>query len=148
MPFGDDCKIVIASTTTLGAAAATTITSSSVDTAGFRECTFIVPLGTIVTNAVTSLKVQQSDDTGGSPDDFTDLLGSSQTIADDDDDKLKYVTVVNPKKRYLKCVVTRGTQNATIGGIIAILSGARLKPVTQGTGVAGEQFINVAEGTA
>jgi len=148
MPFGDDCKIVIASTTTLGAAASTAITSSAVDTQGFNECTFIVPIGTIVTNAVTSMKLQQSNDSGGSPDDFSDIIGSSQTIADGDDDKLFYATVVRPQKRYLKCVVSRATQNATIGGIIAVLRGARSLPVTQGTNVAGEQFIYVAEGTA
>lgn len=146
--FGDDCKIVIATTTTLGAAAATAITSSAIDTLGFSECTFIVPLGTIVSGAVTSLKLQQSGDSGGSPDDFSDILGSSQTIADTDDDKLVYSTIVRPQKRYLKCVVSRGTQNATIGGIIAILSGARTRPVTQGSNVSGEQFLSPAEGTA
>jgi len=145
--FGDDFKIFIATTTTLGAAAATTITSSAVDTAGFNECTFIVPLGTIVSGAVTSLKVQQSSDDAAT-DTYDDLLGSNQAIADTDDDKLKYVTIVRPQKRYLKCIVTRGTQNATIGGIIAILHRSRTRPVTQGANVAGEQFIYPAEGTA
>lgn len=145
--FGDDSKIVIASTTTLGAAGTTAITSSAVDTLGFNECTFVVPLGTIVSGAVTSLKVQQSSDDAAT-DTYDDLLGSNQAIADTDDDKLKYVTIVKPQKRYLKLVVSRATQNATIGGIIAILSRARNRPVTQGSNVAGEQFISPAEGTA
>lgn len=145
--FGDDCKVVIGSTTTQGAAGSSAITSAAIDTAGFRECTFIVPLGTIVSGAVTSLKVQQSSDDAAA-DTYDDLLGSNQAIADTDDDKVKYVTIVNPQKRYLKLVVSRATQNATIGGIIAILSGARSRPVTQGTNVAGEQFIYPAEGTA
>lgn len=145
--FGDDCKIVIASTTTLGAAAATAITSSAVDTLGFDECTFIVPLGTIVSGAVTSMKVQQSSDDAVS-DAYDDLTGSNQAILDTDDDKVKYFTVVRPGKRYLKCVVSRATQNATIGGIIAILSQAGSRPVSQGTNVAGEQFLSPVEGTA
>lgn len=145
--FGDDSKIIIASTTTQGAAGSTAITSATVDTLGFNECTFMVPLGAIVSGAVTSLKVQQSSD-DGSADDYSDLLGSNQAIADTDDDKLKYVTIVRPQKRYLKLVVSRATQNATIGGIIAILGMPRTRPVTQGTNVAGEQFIFPAEGTA
>lgn len=145
MPFGDDCKVVVASTTTAGAAGTSLITSAAVDTAGFRECTFVVPLGTIVSGAVTSLKVQQCDTVGGS---YADLLGSNQTIADTDDDGLRYVTIVNPQEQFLKVLVSRATQAATIGGIIAILSGARRKPVTQPAGVSGEQFVFPAEGTA
>ncbi len=148
MPFGDNCQVVIASTTTAGAAGTSTITSASVDTQGFRECTFIVPIGTIVSGAALSMKAQQSADTSGSPDNFSDLLGTNQAVADTESNKLNYVTIVNPQKRYLKLVVTRATQNVTIGGIIAILSGARTRPVTQGTGVVGEQFVYVAEGTA
>jgi hypothetical protein len=145
MPFGDDCKVVIATTTTLGAAGTSVITSTAVDTAGFRECTFIVPLGTIVAGAVTSMKVQQCDTVAGT---YADLLGSNQTIVDTDDDGLRYSTVVNPQEQFLKLVVSRATQAATIGGIIAILSGPRKRPVTQPAGVSGEQFIFPAEGTA
>jgi hypothetical protein len=144
--LSDRCKIVIASTTTLGAAAATTITSSAVDTAGFDGCLFIVPLGTIVSGAATSVKVTQCDTTGGS---YADLTGTNQTIADTDDDKLVYVDVVRPQEQFLKLVVSRATQNATIGGIIAILYGRRsLGTASHGTGVSGEQFNFVAEGTA
>lgn len=146
----DRTKISIASTTTLGAAASTAITSSAVDMAGYEGVLFIVPLGTIVSGAVTSLKIQQSSDDGGA-DDYTDLTGSSQTIADTDDDKLVYVDVMRPGKRYLKMVVTRGTQNATIGGIVAVQYQKRMMPqagITQGTGVSGEQWNGPAEGTA
>jgi hypothetical protein len=145
MPFGDDCKVVVASTTTAGAAGTSLITSAAVDTAGFRECTFIIPLGAIVGGAATSLKVQQCDTSGGS---YADLLGSNQTIVDTEDDGVRYVTIVNPQEQFLKVLVSRATQNATIGGIIAILSGARRKPVTQPAGVNGEQFVFPAEGTA
>lgn len=145
--FTEDHKISIASTTTAGAAGTSAITSSAIDMAGYDNCCFLVPLGAIVSGAVTSLKLQQSSDDGGS-DDYTDVTGTSITIADTDDDKLKYLDVKRPGKRYLKLVISRATQNATVGGIIAIQYGARSRPVTQGTNVAGEQHASEAEGTA
>lgn len=143
----DNAKIFIASTTTLGAAAATAITSSAVDTTGYDGCLFIVPLGTIVSGAATSIKVQESATSGGS---YADLTGSNQTIADTDDDKLVYVDIKRPLLPFLKLVVSRATQNATIGGIVAVLYNkkSRIVALTQGTGVTGEQFTSPAEGTA
>jgi hypothetical protein len=146
----DRAKISIISTTTAGAAGTSAITSSAVDMAGWEGVTFIVPLGAIVAGAVTSVKVQQSSDDGGS-DDYTDISGSAVTIADTDDDKLKYIDILSPGKRYLKVVVSRATQNATIGGIIAIQRFPRSvtgSGITQGTNVAGEAWTAAAEGTA
>jgi hypothetical protein len=140
-----DLKYVIASTTTAGAAGTSDVTSDAVDTAGFEWCTFLVPMGAIVSTAVTSIKVQQCDTSGGS---YADLTGTAQTIADSDDDKMFYVTVIRPREQFLKLVLDRGTANATAGGIIAILGGASLKPTTHGTNVSGETFVAPAEGTA
>lgn len=145
--FSERCKINIASTTTAGAAGQTAITSSAVDMAGFDGVCFVVPLGTIVTAAVTSMKLQQSSDDAAT-DDYTDVTGTSITIADSDDNKLKYLDVYRPGKRYLKLVVSRATQDATIGGILAIQYKAGSLPVTQGTNVAGEVHMTEAEGTA
>ena len=141
----EKCKISIASTTTAGAAGTSAITSSAVDMAGFDGCTFVIPLGTIVAGAATSVKIQQCDTSGGS---YADLTGTNITIADDDDDGLRYVDVLRPREQFLKCVVSRATQNATIGGIVAIQYRARLAPVTHGSGVEGEQHRWAAEGTA
>ena len=147
--LSDETKISILSTTTAGAAGSTAITSSALDMAGHDGVLFIVPVGAVVSGAATSLKVQQSDDSGGSPDDYTDLTGTSVTIADTDDDGLKYIDVRRPGKRYLKVVCSRATQNATIGGIIAIQYGKRsLSTASHGSGVAGEQHLSEAEGTA
>jgi hypothetical protein len=145
MRISTDCKIVQAATVTAGAAASTDITSDAVDTAGFECCTFIVPVGAIVSGAVTSLKVQQCDTSGGS---YADLTGTAVTIADDGDDKTYYVEVVRPREQFLKLVVDRGTQNATVGGVIAVLTGAGNKPVSHGASVSGESHYGVAEGTA
>lgn len=145
MPFIDNHSIFIASTTTAGAAGVSTITSSAVDTAGYDGVLFIVPFGAIVSGAVTSIKVQQCDTTGGS---YADLTGTSQTIADTDDDKLFYVDVFRPQEQFLKLIVSRATQNATVGGIIALKYRGATRPVTQGTNVSGEAFNWPAEGTA
>lgn len=145
MPFIDNHSIFIASTTTAGAAGTSAITSSAVDTAGYDGVLFIVPVGAIVSGAVTSLKVQQCDTSGGS---YADLTGTNQTIADTDDDKLFYVDVFQPKEQFLKLVVSRATQNATIGGIIALRYNAGSRPASQGSNVSGENFNWPAEGTA
>lgn len=144
----DNAKISIVSTTTQGAAGTSAITSSAVDMAGYDGCLFIVPVGAVVSGAVTSLKVQQCDTTGGS---YADLTGTNQAIADTDDDKCFYVDIQRPDEQFLKLVVSRATQNATIGGIVAIQYKRGVSSsggTSQGTNVSGEQWQRPAEGTA
>lgn len=141
----ESVKTQLVVTTTAGAAGQTAITSSAVDTKGFGAVRFLVLIGAVVTGAVTSIKVQQSDDDAAT-DAYSDLLSTSQTIADDADNTHIYVDILRPGKRYLKLVVTRGTQDATIGGVIAELYQADSLPVTQTA--TGETFIAPAEGTA
>jgi hypothetical protein len=128
-----------------GAAAQTAITSSAVDTKGFGAVRFLTIVGPVVSGAVTSIKLQQSDDDGSS-DGYSDIVGSSQTIADDADNTHIYSDILRPQKRYLKLVVTRGTQDATIGGVVAELYHADSLPVTQTA--SGEAYSSPAEGTA
>lgn len=132
------------------AAGTTLITpTNGVDTAGFDNCCFVVALGAIVAGAVTSIKVQQSDDDGSS-DTYDDLAGSAQTIADTDDNKLFLVDIKRPAKRWLKLLVSRGTQNATLDGIVAVLYNGTTCPVTHdATTVGGSEVHHTpAEGTA
>ena len=144
----DRVKISTISTTTAGAAGTSAITSSAVDMAGYDGCLFIVPMGTIVSGAATSLKVTDCTTTGGS---YNDVAGTNQTIADTDDDKVFYVDIKQPALQFLKLVISRATQNATVGGIIAIQYQKRSFPaagITHGTGVSGEQWTSPADGTA
>lgn len=141
-------KISVLSTTTQGAAGSSAITSSALDMTGFDGVLFIVPAGTIVSGAATSLKVQESATTGGS---YADLAGTNQTIADTDDDKVFYVDIQRPLLPFLKLVISRATQNATFGGIIAVQYQKRVllqAGMTHGSNVAGETFTSPAEGTA
>ncbi len=131
------------------AAGTTAVNSSSVDMQGFESCTFLVALGAITTGAVTSIKVQQSGDDGVA-DSFADLKGTSITIADTDDNKIALVEVHNPRERYVRCVVSRGTANAVIDSIVAIQTGPKDEPTTHDTAtVVGSEIHHApAEGTA
>jgi hypothetical protein len=142
-----ECKIVRHSVAV--AAGTSTITpSAAIDTKGYDSCLFIVAFGAITTGAATSIKVQQSSDDAAT-DAYSDLTGTSVTVLDSYDDKLVYVEVVRPLKRYLKLIVLRATQNSVVDGITAILSGAHDVPTTHDTTVAtGETHITPAEGTA
>lgn len=147
LQMSKNCKISQCMTTTAGAAGTTDINGSAIDMSGWEGVLFIISFGAIVSGAVTSIKAQQ--DTASGMGSAADLLGTAQTIADTDDDKTFYIDIKNPRERYVRAVVDRGTQNATVGNITAIQYGPRTAPVAaHGTSVSGESFVGVAEGTA
>lgn len=133
------------------AAGTTDQTSAAVDMAangGADEVTFLALFGALTATQVTSLKVQQSDDDGVG-DAYSDLEGSaSAALADTDGNKILAVTV-RPSKRYVKCIIDRGTANAVIDGMLAILSKLRKYPATQSADIVGWECHDLpAEGTA
>ena len=121
--------------------------SESVDVGTGRVATFIAQFGIITTNAVTSIKVQQSP-TGTSG--WQDLAGSKVDLADTDDNKIAIVEIENPVKRYVRLVVGRGTANAVISGVIAIVTRVKSRATIQASGeVAGSKILSSPEeGTA
>lgn len=137
-------KIEIVITPTNGAAGTTAINSTAVDHQGDGGILFLVEMGVITAGAVTSIKVQGSDDNSS----FSDLTGTAQTIADTDDEKLFYVDLVRPIHRYNRLVVSRATQNAVVAVAIALQYGMRKKLPTHGTGVSGELHLSEIAGTA
>jgi hypothetical protein len=137
-------KVVQATTVTAGAAGTSAVNGATVDMSGFEEIAIIVPFGAIVSGAVTSLKWQEGDTT--SP--ITDVAGTNITVLDTDDDTTKILRIVKPQKRYGRVVVSRATQNATVGAITYVLTGARTLRPTDGATVAGELHISPAAGTA
>ncbi len=144
--FSKEVKIVRHSNAV--AAGSSVITpSAGVDTQGFRGCCFVAAFGTLTAGAVTSIEVHQSSDDGVA-DAYGALLGTLVSIADDQDNELLYVEVLNPQKRYLKLVVNRATQNAVLDGIVAFLFNPYIVPVTQPATIAGELHVSPAEGTA
>lgn len=146
LSFIENNKVVRCSNA--AAAAQTDVEATAVDMSGFQSVTFMVPFGTITAGAVTSIKAQQSDD-NGSTDGWSDLEGTSVSVADDDDNGVALLEISKPSKRYVRCVVDRGTQNAVVDGVFAILSNPLSGPVTQHTTVIGAELHETpAEGTA
>jgi len=131
------------------AAGTSTITpSGSIDLANAEGVMFLVAFGTITGSAVTSIKLQQSDDNGVA-DGFSDIVGTSLTVPDTASNKIFVVDHYKPTKRYVKVIVSRATQNAVLDGITAVVYGTRNQPITADSTVGGsEQHSGAIEGTA
>jgi hypothetical protein len=127
-------KLLSAVTPTAGAAGATVINGSIIDCSGFGGCLIAVHMGAIVGGAVTSIKAQ----VGAASDlsDAVDVTGSSVTIADTDDDKVFYIDVQRSSKQYMRLVVSRATQNATVCATYLLYDANNL-PVAQAAAVTG-----------
>lgn len=117
-----------------------TITGTAIDMAGFQGAMFVVRLGSPSTT--NNIRVSQCDTVAGT---YADLTGT--LVGNHATDTPLIVDVVNTKEQFLKYVITRGT-GSTIGDVMVIQYGARLRPATQPTGTQAETYINVAEGTA
>lgn len=130
------------------AAGQTTVDSDTVDTAGFESVEFMVLWGAITAGGAQSAKLQQGKASNLS--DAADLAGTAQTVADSDDNKVTRLELIRPQERYVRARVLRATQDSVLDGIIAILRGPRVEPITQDTTVQGtpECAIEPDEGTA
>lgn len=116
--------------------------SSVIDTKGFDAVGIAVHFGTIAAGAVTDIYLQEADAASDSTTltSGADLAGTSQTIAATDDNKLKWIDVVRPLKRYLQLVVNKDATNACAESAVAYLYRADSSvPVTdaEGTGTSG-----------
>jgi len=125
----------------------TTITSETVDTAGWEGVRYFVAFGAI-TDGTPQIKVRQGQQSNMS--DGADLAGTLVAGAITDDNKLLMVEVFRPAERYSDCQVVRGgATGAVIDGIFAELYGPRKRPATQDADVAAfEVHSSPAEGTA
>lgn len=137
-------KVIQATTATAGAAGTTAVNGSAVDLSGYDEIMILVPFGAIVSGAVTSIKWQEGSTTSPT----TDVLGTNMTVLDTEDDTTKCLRIIKPRNRYGRVVVTRGTQNATVGAIFYILQGGSTQPATDDTTVTQETHVSPAAGTA
>jgi hypothetical protein len=109
-----------------------------IDTKGYDEVTFVLSLGTVVNNGVVTFQIAQADtnvtgDMVVSTATTGAITSDGTTIALSNKDLI--LTVTKPKYRYLEAQVVRATQNATINGVMAILSKPRVNPTTQGSSV-------------
>lgn len=145
--FLEDFNLTLVEAAT--AAGQTAIDSAGVDMAGYTAVTFFFTVGAITAGAVTSVKAAQSDDNGVT-DSWGDLTGTSITIADDDDGQTFGLQIIRPLKRYVRVTISRATQNAVVGEIYALQTGAGVKPITTNVTDAKtfETHHSPAEGTA
>lgn len=147
MKVSEDMKISPAILPSEGVAGTDdTINGATLDMQGFESFMAMLVFGVITATAVTTISVQQGDESDLS--DATDLEASAQSVAADDDDETYYTEIIKPTKRYVRVNVTRATANCVIAAANYIQFGARHKPVTHATGVTGESHVSPAEGTA
>lgn len=140
----NDCKVVDILDYASGSADRT---SSAIDTNGYEGCAIIVKFATIATGAVTDIYAVEDDASGlGTK---AALAGTSQTVADDDDNQVFVIDIKRPKKRYLALEVNKDATNATAECAVAILYGANARPTaaTDQADVNGESFVSPSAGT-
>jgi hypothetical protein len=142
-----DLKIVLHSAA-VAAGATDIVPPAGVDCTGFGGVTFVVAFGAIVTGAATTIKAQSSSD-DGAVDTYDDIKGSMITVPDTADGKLFLLDITEPDEKFVKCIVGRATQNATVNSIIAILHTAKVRPVSQDSNVGATlSLISQPKGTA
>jgi hypothetical protein len=140
------CKFVQAITYTAGAAGAIDVEGAVVDMSGFSGICAVVQFGAIQPTSVIHINMVQSDVVAMSNPD--DLAGSKQAIAADKDNKVFYLDVLRPQKRFVQLHVDIGTDTAAVSAMY-ILYGADKKPVTHdATTIAGERHKDAIAGTA
>lgn len=129
------------------AAGTTDQQTAIVDTAGYETVRFIIGFGAITSGAATSVKLQQNSANSASG--MADLEGTSITVSDTDDNTLVIAEVSRPRERYVRCYISRATQNSVIDIGLAELALPRVMPVTQDTTVSHVEYAgSPAEGTA
>jgi hypothetical protein len=123
-------------------------TGAILDMKGFEGVLMVVQFAVIAAGAATTIKAQQDDAVGGGT--MADLLGTGQTVADDDDDQIFIIDLVKPLKRYVRLYIDKDAANATAESAIYIQYGARTEPVVQTVAnlVTYERHVSPAEGTA
>jgi hypothetical protein len=126
------------------AAGQTSLTSDAIDMLLY-ECALIqIVFGTITGGAVTSIKLQHSDDNSA----WNDVKGSNITVADTSSNKVFEYDVFRPLKRYLRTVISRATQNSAIDGeYVMLFRGMQLAPTQGATIVSTSKLNGTATGT-
>ena len=128
-----------------GVAGSSNINGVTLDMQNYEGVLIEVTFGVITSGAATSIKAQQDSASGMGT--AQDLLGTSQTVADDDDNEIFVIDIYRPEKRYIRLVVLRATQNSVVTATY-IQYGPKKMPTTQATGINVESFVSPIEGTA
>jgi hypothetical protein len=139
--LSQNCKI----TTALDYASGTADREgAALDMTGWDGVLMIVKTAAIATGATYSIKAQM----GSTSTPATDIAGTGQTIADDDDNEIYYIDLFQPQERYVRLYVDKDTSNACAESAIYIQYKGKYLPSTHATGVTGEAHLAPAAGTA
>lgn len=135
-------NIKITRVSAAAAAAQTAVNSSIIDMQGFDGVLFLAMTGDVSDTSVLTLKAEQNtaNSTSGMA-----ALGGAATFtagATSADNKVLALDVFKPTERYLRAVLTRGTANAAVDGIIAIQYGAQNKPTAHDVSVIASALLN------
>ncbi len=90
-----------------------------IDTAGFGGARFTFTAAEVASGGTNSMKVQQGDLANGGG--MNDLIGTSITIEDDDDDEIFQTDIIKSLKRYLRLVLDKDTANVLAGSAVCDL---------------------------
>jgi hypothetical protein len=119
MNFPSECKLDLAAA---GASSAgTAVDGSAIDMQGYDAICFFCTIATA--NAGNFLKASQAADSGGSPDDFSDIAGSKVVAATNGD--VVMLNIRRPLKRYVKPHIIRAGTNTATGDIYAVRYNSR-----------------------
>lgn len=122
-------------------AAQTALTTDVLDMSGYEGVIFIALLGDVTSGSVLTLLAKgNSANSVSSPTPVTQTSCTFTAGASDADSKVLMVDVYKPTLRYMFGSLTRTTQDAIVGGIIAIQYGATNKPTTQDATVIASAF--------
>lgn len=112
------------------AAGTTPQTSTTFDMQGFDSCLILASFGALTASQATKMKAQGGAAANGS--DAADLANTGTPVganmADADSNTDLILDLVRPTQRYITVVVNRGTANAVINGVWAILYNAQRTP--------------------
>lgn len=140
----EECKIALCSAA--ASAATTDLDGTVIDLAqdgGYDGVLFVAQLGDVTATSVLELQCQGSAASDGSSPSAEATTGSKTAGASDCDNKLLVLDVSRPANRYVFSRLKRGTANAVVNSVLAILYRGKIGPVVQGSDVVKAAFANV-----
>lgn len=133
-----DAKFVVVEAS--ATAGTSTLTTDVVDMAGFDSVAFVAHLGDVTDTSALALTVYTNDTNNTTTPTATACAAAFTAGASDADNKLLIADAHRPRQRYVYATLERGTANAVLNGIVAILYNAHDKPVTQSSSVVASAF--------
>lgn len=128
--FLKDCKPIMA--LAVQAAGTGQLNTSIIDTGGtgggYDRVAFIVQLGAVTDASLINVAIQDSADNAAT--NMTNIGTAANLNAATSSNTNILVEVMNPQKRYVRCIINRATQNAAVSSVLCLLGGAKNKPVT------------------